>query len=188
MTFSVKLLLFTIALSAVMVSALVDANEKALRLIASTTFLLNVVAAICAAVGPTKSRAIAVGFLLGCLPYVYMVYGNNGIGRRYLASEVALEIVDREFKLSEPRKTPAGETVQVLNNGMVSVTTPRGFGRFRNIVMTWEDAQRLGLMPYAYKEDLLPKKLTFMLIGHMAAALILGIAGGALALWLNKSR
>lgn len=186
MTFSVKLLLFAIALSAVIVSAMVGANEKSLRLIATTTFLLNITAAMVAAVGSAKSRVIAIGFLIGCLPYVYMVFGNNGTGRRYLATEVALEILDRELKLSEPRKTPAGETVQVLNNGMVSVLIPRGMGRYRNIHMTWEDAVRLGHMPYAYKEDLLPKKLTFILIGHLAAALILGVATGALAVWVNK--
>lgn len=169
-----------------MVSAVVGANEKSLRLIATTTFLLIIAAAVVAAVGAAKSRVFAIGFLIGCLPYVYLVFGNNGTGRRYLATEVALEILDREFNLSEPRKTPAGETVQVLSNGMVSVLTPRGFGQYRDIRMTRENAVRLGHMPYAYKEDLLPKKSTFILIGHFAVALMLGIAAGTTAVWVNK--
>lgn len=187
MKFSVKLLLGIIALCAVTVSALLEPNEKALRLMGTTTLLLGVAAATIAAVGSAKSRVFAIGFLIGCLPYVYLAFGNNGTSRRYLASEVALEILDREFKLSEPLKTPAGETVHILNNGMVVVSTPLGFGRTRGISMTCEEAERLGHLRYAYKEDLLPKRMTYMLIGHFAVALILGMAAGALAVHANKS-
>ncbi len=186
--FSVTHLLCAIALASVIVSTLIGANEKSVRLIGTTTFLLCVTAATFAAVGSGKKRVFAIGFLIGCLPYVTMVFGSNGHGRRFLATEVAWENLDRELKLSEPRKTPLGETIQLLNNGMVSVSTPCGFGRNRTITMAWEDAKRLGHLPYVYKQDLLPQKATFMLIGHFVSALALGVAAGTLAVFVHSSK
>lgn len=103
-----------------------------------------------------------------------------------MATETALDVLDRDFKISEPLKTPNFETVELLNNGMVSVSTPRGLGRTRTIMMSREDAERLGHLPYAYKEDLMPKKLTFMLIGHLSVAILVGVAAGTIAVVIRK--
>lgn len=183
MQFSVKLFLLAVTLVAGCISAMVGANEQSMRLIASFVFLANCVAATVAVLCVWPTRAFAIGFLIGCLPYLYLVHSTRGNGSRYLITDVSIEVIDHKWKLSEPKRTPAGETVLMLDGGLAQIT----IGRTRRVT-TWEAIERMGYTKYGYRSDLMPSKQHVKEIGHFAVALLVGCGNGCLGLILIRNR
>lgn len=165
-------------------SALVGSNELSFQFMTFVVFLCCVVAGSLALAGSGQRRMFAVGFLVACMSYMYLTQPYNNTRREFLITGVALEMIDAHLKLSQERRTPAGETVHLLENGMVHINGPKGNPK----VKTWQEINDMGYMKYAYGPGQVPARRNYMAIGHLIIALLVGCGNGALSCWLRSSR
>ncbi len=183
MLHAVKYLLLFVVIAAVITVAMIGSNEQSLRLIASATVLSLVLALTSALVTTLRTRAFAVGYVVCCFTYLIIAFAYGGIGRRYLVTDVGIEIADKWLLLSKPKETPAGETVHLLPRGMAHVSTPRDVR-----VVTWQQVEDMGYMPYAYRPDQFPTAQHFLDISHFAASILLGICNGLVSVLMYRPR
>lgn len=182
MRFSVSILLAVVTLACICASAVAGSNELAFQFMTFVVFLCSVVAASVSLVGSGQRRIFAIGFLIGCLPYVYLTQPYNQIRRNFLITDTALASIDSSLKLSAERRTPAGETVHLLENSMAHINGPQR----KTTSKTWQEIKDMGYMKYAYRPGTVPSRKHYMAIGHLIVALLIGCGNGLLTCWLNS--
>lgn len=183
MRFSVSILLAGITLVGICISALAGSNELSIQLMTFVVLLSVIVMASLALVSSGQRRIFAIGFLVGCLPYLYLTQPYNHTRREALITGVALEMIDTYLKLSQERRTPAGETVHLLENSMAHINGPKGAPTSK----TWQEIEDMGYMRYAYSPGHVPAHRHYMAIGHLIVALMIGCGNGALACCLGRT-
>lgn len=182
MRLTVLRLLEGFALLALIIWAVGAPNEWSLRLLGSTTALLVISALLTAIFSEPGLRAFAIGFLVATCAYLLLAFYADGYCRRYLLTDVTSQVLDGAFKLTVPRRTPAGETVHLLESGNVHVTNARN----RTTSMPQDEALAKGLMPYAYGPMSFPSSRHLRDIVHFSWSLIFGVVAGASAAWLAR--
>ena len=180
MRFSVLKLLAMVTLVGFCISALFGSNELSFQMMAFIVFLLNVIAASASLVGSGQRRIFAVGFLIGCLPYVYLTQPYTGTKRGFLITDSVLQSINARLKLSQERRTPTGETIHLLENGMAHINAGS-----KTLVKTWQEVEDLNYMKYAYRPGAVPNWRHFMAIGHLVIAIVIGCGNGILTCWLK---
>ncbi|MFO1065308.1 MAG: hypothetical protein U0892_15690 [Pirellulales bacterium] len=179
MRFSVTTLLGLVTLSAVCVSALLASNELAMKGMVSLTLLLSIVSLSASVFGSSSARTWALGFLIGCLPYLYCTQFIKGDGM--LLTDSLLDELDARLEFSRPDETPAGETVELREDGIAEIRGPRG-----SVAKTWADIKKMGYQRYAYAPGERPTLRHYKTIGHFAFAMIVGCLNGLFASWLVR--
>lgn len=175
--FSLTTFLVAIALVAVVCSGLVYPSGFWVQIVGSLTLTLLVAAVITAFAWQEPKRWFWVGFAIAGWSYLPLAFAGGDETRDVLLTQYAVSQLDQMMETSTPLRTPTGELITHAGDQIyVDYMTP----------LSLKEAEKRGLLRYAYTMATVPSRESFDQIGHFAWAWVLGCLGGLLSLWLRR--